>query len=685
MTETKNLKLKTYETTTDGQELVARYIDNTSDNFQKIDEFCKTDTTLSVEGGIADAKTVGDNVNQLKEDLTDLNTVIYGEKDTRVHLESGGFNSNGVHYPENSVLRFVEPIMMEPGDTLTCDGTYQWMWIRYNLDGTFKDGRTDGYTTGSYTADEKALYKFEFRNRENTSLDLRNKIDEVVGLITLKFVNPGELGVLKDIDDLEKYNVVQDAKIASVEETASHAVKTVFSDKQTEVNVDGKITAGIKYPDGTTTSSTSTGYTENIPVSPGMVVTCYGYYINSKGERVKSDKRFRTVTAYSNGIPVASKGTSTVTSSFNVKEGTDEVSLSIVGFNNTYNHNVIVLSVPNGEATYYNVRPIKQSGLTWNGNIVNGSFVTLPENNVKLKSVWTFSGLVSSMGTLSIGNARNDVSGYINIRPYIEVTSTEIILHSAVGTDTTVAHGVTIGRDLRVRIETDDTLYLKHVIIESGSQHFDWVENHKSLRWGELTKYPSVSSSGCVINNCSFGVSLSDIYNPVWVFGDSWTSIYDTRWVYYAIQNGHDSVMFSGYAGGSTMSGLLALRELIKMETPKVIVWCYGMNDEDTNNTTPNASWLECLEEVKTICENNSIELILATIPTTKTRNMNAKNKVVRESGYRYVDQVAAMGADESGNWIPGYVSDDGNHTSVEGAKALYMRFCADVPELNNN
>lgn len=77
MTETKNLKLKTYETTTDGQELVARYIDNTSDNFQKIDEFCKTDTTLSVEGGIADAKTVGDNVSQLKDDLSNLQEEVY--------------------------------------------------------------------------------------------------------------------------------------------------------------------------------------------------------------------------------------------------------------------------------------------------------------------------------------------------------------------------------------------------------------------------------------------------------------------------------------------------------------------------------------------------------------------------------------------------------------------------------
>lgn len=70
MIETKNLKLKTYETATDGQELVASYIDNTSDNFQKIDEFCTTDKTLSVEGGIADAKTVGDNISQLKDDLT---------------------------------------------------------------------------------------------------------------------------------------------------------------------------------------------------------------------------------------------------------------------------------------------------------------------------------------------------------------------------------------------------------------------------------------------------------------------------------------------------------------------------------------------------------------------------------------------------------------------------------------
>ena len=110
MTETKNLKLKTYETTTDGQELVARYIDNTSDNFQKIDEFCKTDTTLSVEGGIADAKTVGDNVSRLKEDLANLENLLIQIQDklnqgTVVdHITVNEINDMIVAYFENKTV-----------------------------------------------------------------------------------------------------------------------------------------------------------------------------------------------------------------------------------------------------------------------------------------------------------------------------------------------------------------------------------------------------------------------------------------------------------------------------------------------------------------------------------------------------------------------------------------------------
>ena len=109
------------------------------------------------------------------------------------------------------------------------------------------------------------------------------------------------------------------------------------------------------------------------------------------------------------------------------------------------------------------------------------------------------------------------------------------------------------------------------------------------------------------------------------------------------------------------------------------------MNDIDINDSTPNASWLSCVEEVKTLCSNYNITLILATIPTTPTRNNNAKNSYIVQSGYRYVDQVSAMGADNVGNWFAGYQSSDGNHTTTQGAKVLAFRYLSDVPELMYN
>ena len=112
MKETKNLKLKTYETTTDGQELVARYIDNTSDNFQKIDEFCKTDTTLSVEGGIADAKTVGDNVSQLKEDVTKL-------KEKKAEIDDAAV-SEDAPWSSKHIIDMLCPPLKESGNPVVC-------------------------------------------------------------------------------------------------------------------------------------------------------------------------------------------------------------------------------------------------------------------------------------------------------------------------------------------------------------------------------------------------------------------------------------------------------------------------------------------------------------------------------------------------------------------------------------
>lgn len=111
MTETKNLKLKTYETATDGQELVANYIDDTSDNFQKIDEFCTTDKTLSVEGGIADAKITGDNISQLKEDVTKL-------KENKAEIDDTAVGVNA--WSSKHIVDMLCPPLEESGNPVVC-------------------------------------------------------------------------------------------------------------------------------------------------------------------------------------------------------------------------------------------------------------------------------------------------------------------------------------------------------------------------------------------------------------------------------------------------------------------------------------------------------------------------------------------------------------------------------------
>lgn len=131
MTETKNLKLKTYETATDGQELVANYIDDTSDNFQKIDEFCTTDKTLSVEGGIADAKTTGDNISQLKEDIgnvqsdvnnvrSDINTVKANKINNPTNADNGK-----IARAKNGDVEWVD--VGQPTDEQTASAVTKWL------------------------------------------------------------------------------------------------------------------------------------------------------------------------------------------------------------------------------------------------------------------------------------------------------------------------------------------------------------------------------------------------------------------------------------------------------------------------------------------------------------------------------------------------------------------------------
>lgn len=493
-------------------------------------------------------------------------------------------------------------------------------------------------------------------------------------------------------------NVITVEDITLIEESAANLLeemsgvaRKVVSDKVVENHypyhsstgtADGLVVGKAMSNTGAITSASSMAYTEDqIPVKPGDVITVKGYYTSDGVKVYGSAKNMRYVTAYADETIISSAGNSTGgIASFTVPIGINAVRITIAGATTgTYPSNTIFLTTPNGEETVYPARVIRQESMTWQGNLADGETVLLAQNDVEKNAVYAFSGKVSTMGTFRIGSL--DASG--SRLPCVEVTANNVTVYSNIsGLSTTLAHGLTIANDLAVTIVLGNSLYLEHCFIQSGGQVFDAAAG-RSLRWGNNhLRCPGIYSDGCTLTGCSFAFQPMDITRDTWVFGDSWTVLYEQRWTYWVVQWGFTKWLLSGIAGEDSAEALGALKNLLALATPKRIVWCLGGNDTDPDGSTVNASWKACVEELMQICTDRSIELILFLTPSMAHGSNEAKMAYVRESGYRYVNAADALGADAEGDWFPGYAEADGNHQTVEGAKALAARMIADVPEL---
>ena len=120
---------------------------------------------------------------------------------------------------------------------------------------------------------------------------------------------------------------------------------------------------------------------------------------------------------------------------------------------------------------------------------------------------------------------------------------------------------------------------------------------------------------------------------------------------------------------------LAELKKALFFGTPSYLVWCLGMNDTYED-------WVSGVEEIKELCKQKGITLILATIPTTPTVNNEEITTYVRSSGLRYIDFYSAVGSNVSGDWKEGYLSGDNVHPTEQGAIALCAQVLADLPEL---
>ena len=494
----------------------------------------------------------------------------------------------------------------------------------------------------------------------------------------------------ENVVTIEDLTLIEESTADLMDDLAPVARKVV-SDKVVENDypyhsatstADGLVVGKALSNTGAVSSSSNMAYTEDaIPVKPGDIITVKGYTITGGQKVYGGAKTMRFVTAYADDNIISASGNSAGgITSFTVPVGINAVRVTISGaVTGSYKYNTIYVTTPGGDVTVYPARVIRQESMTWQGDLADGDTVLLAQNDVQKDVVYAFSGKVTTMGTFRIGSLNSSGSKL----PCVEVTASNVTIYSNIsGMSTTVAHGLTIANDLAVTIVLGNSLYLEHCYVQSGGQVFDAAAG-RTLRWGNNhLRCPGIYSDGCTLTGCSFAFQPMDITRDTWVFGDSWTVLYEQRWTYWLVQWGFTKWLLSGIAGEDSAEALGALKNLLALATPKRIVWCLGGNDTDPDSSTVNASWKACVEELMQICTDRSIELILFLTPSMAHGSNEAKMAYVRASGYRYVNAADALGADAEGDWFPGYAEADGNHQTVEGAKALAARMIADVPEL---
>lgn len=351
------------------------------------------------------------------------------------------------------------------------------------------------------------------------------------------------------------------------------------------------------------------------------------------------------------------------------KVGISELEIPVNGIVPKYNMQVNArkTSVPQAQ-----VRKItmKQDLVTANAILGNPGCVFSPRKNSRI----VFSGNFSEFTNLTVGLTVYGGSDYNRL----VIDSTKVTAYNYNGTTTEYTHGLTITNNIQVLLEIGFALNCNLTLVSNGV-----VFTQNNIRWdGKYNTYvyakPNKAMTDCVLSWTS-----KDMNKSIWMFGDSYFG-YTNHWAYFLNQSGYiDNCMMNAYSGEGSADAITALKTYLNYATPQIVVWCMGMNDgSDIDSTTPSSAWLDVFTELVNLSEIFGFRIVVATIPTVPTIDHVGQNYYVRNSGYDVIDFACAVGAQSDGTWFSGMLSDDGVHPSNTGARALFMRFLADFPEI---
>lgn len=320
---------------------------------------------------------------------------------------------------------------------------------------------------------------------------------------------------------------------------------------------------------------------------------------------------------------------------------------------------------------------------TVTGNISSGGNLqlTATRNNLRKGERIAFEGNITSFESLRIGlSFTTGVSTDGNQMNTFRIDETNISYYARSNyTPVTVAHGLTIANNIQIILELSAEASVKFTLISNGNMFTHVFTSYVRQTIGN----PFVLSVGSVLSDCKLTWTCNDIGKEIWMFGDSYFAYDAARWTYYLHQYGYDqNCLLDGFPGEGGVNGRVSFNNLLQYGTPKIAVWCLGMNDGTDSESAPASDWVSARDYFLKYCTDNNITPVFGTIPTVPTINHEQKNAWIKSSGYRYIDFAKAVGASASGAWYGNMLSSDRVHPTETGARALFAQVLIDLPEI---
>lgn len=289
-----------------------------------------------------------------------------------------------------------------------------------------------------------------------------------------------------------------------------------------------------------------------------------------------------------------------------------------------------------------------------------------------------FYGNIGSFTGITIGKGANEDVW----KEWLQITDEKITVLSVEDQkiEDEVEHGLTFKDYISINIIADLNGKATIEILTNGGEfksELNWTGRNGRL-------YAEATGGNTILYDCSLSYYCNGWDKDIWLYGDSYFSMTEPeRWTTYLIRNGASDIMLSGRSGEGSVESLEALKTQLQYGSPRTVVWCVGMNDGDSEDAI-NPEYKKCLDEVTKICDDNDIELILATIPTCPYWFNDYKNEYIKSQDHTVIDFADTVGSKDSITWKENMLEegDERIHPTVNGALAMYAKAVATVPDL---